>query len=273
MLPIQLLALDLDGTIVNEQLHISDRVKACLEDLDKRGVKVVIATGRMFLSTIAFANQLGLRNPVISYQGAVIRDLSTPQDTPAAYPVLYRQTIDQAVAKQVLAFVAENNLHANLYVEDTLYTTQYNPYSAYYQSIAGVTPQPVDSLEAALAAPPYKIMIIDQQAPEIVRTLMAQFPGQLSVCLSRPDFCEVVHADVSKWQAISWLMDRWNIPQSAVMAVGDHENDMSMIAGAGIGVAMGNAPDNVKALARFVTGTVDEDGVVQAVEHVLAGQM
>lgn len=83
--------------------------------------------------------------------------------------------------------------------------------------------------------------------------------------MSRSHFCEIVHHNVSKWNALSFLLDRYGFTPDQVMAIGDQENDLSMITQAGLGIAMGNAPDHVKEQARWVTRSVDDDGLAHAV--------
>ena len=85
-------------------------------------------------------------------------------------------------------------------------------------------------------------------------------------CRSRSNFCEIIHPAASKWNALKILIDQWGIEADEVMAVGDQGNDISMISGAGLGVAMGGAPEDVVAVANYVTGSIEEDGVVQAIE-------
>lgn len=271
---IKLIALDLDGTIVNEQLEISPATMAMLVRVQQeKGVKVILATGRMFPSTIPFARTLGLLDPVISYQGAMIRDISQMLDDIHQHPILFHQGIDLEVARAIVDLVHEYDYHTNLYVNDQLFTTHWNPNSRYYQTISGVVPQEAKNLHPVLTAPPSKIMIIDERSAEIVEQLKARFSAHVSICRSRRNYCEIVHASVSKWTALQSLMQQWQIEPEEVMAIGDQENDLSMIIGAGVGIAMGNAPDHVKARANYVTGTVDEDGVAQAIEKFVYGHM
>jgi Cof subfamily protein (haloacid dehalogenase superfamily) len=272
---IKLIALDLDGTIVNSQLEISERTIATLQRLQNEDdVKVVIATGRMFPSTIPFARTMGLTSPVISYQGAMIRDISQVIGNILEHPILFHRGIEMDTARELVDVIHKEGYHANLYVDDQLFTTHLNPHSRYYQNISGVVPQEARDLHRVLTGPPSKIMIIhDEDCGEIVDNLQRHFSAHVSVCRSRHNYCEIVHWDVSKWKALEQLMEIWDIRPEEVMAIGDQENDLSMITAAGVGVAMGNAPDNVKAQANYVTAPVDEDGVVAAVEKFVYGHM
>lgn len=265
---IKLVALDLDGTVVNEALAVSPAVKAVLNHLEQDlGVKVVLATGRMFPSTLPFARKIGVLNPVISYQGGMIRDIRDPLENPLDHPILFHKTIAMNVAHDIVDYVTAEGLHTNVYVNDNLYTSALNPKSEYYKTIAGVTPQEAKDLHAILTTEPTKMMIIDDRCDTIVQHLRETYPVGVSVLKSRHDFCEIVNPHVSKWQALSQLMVTWGILPEEVMAIGDQENDLSMIEAAGIGVAMGNAPDHVKAQANWVTESIEHDGVLKAVER------
>lgn len=275
---IKLLALDLDGTIVNDALEISDATLAALSKVQREaGVKVVIATGRMFPSTLPFARRLGTLAPIICYQGGMIRDVNQSvfhlddhnEPDLTQYPVRFHQPIALDVAQAVAHLAAEQNLHINLYVNDTLHTTHFNPDSLYYQKISGVKPVHTPHAPDALTAAPTKLMIIDDQCDRIVDELKQAYVNQISVCKSRHNFCEIVDARVSKWTAIEQLIQDWGLAADEVMAIGDQENDLSMITHAGLGVAMGNAPDHVKAVAKFVTRSIDEDGVVHAINTLI----
>ena len=259
---IKLVAIDLDGTVVNNQLQISEQVVKDLQRAQNEfGVKVIIATGRMFPSTLKFSEMVGIRNPIISYQGAMIREITEPKTDISHYPTMYHQGLDIETAEELINIIDEHQYHANIYVDDKLYTNQINEKSWYYKSITGVTPIHEPNFKNLLDGIPSKVMLIDDECKSIADELKDNFKSRLHICLSRKDFCEIVHPEVSKWKAIEHLMQLWNLDKSEVMAIGDQENDIPMILGAGVGVAMGNAPQNIQAMADFITKPIAEDGV------------
>lgn len=264
---IKLIALDLDGTIVNEKLEISARTLRLLNHvIHHTQVRVVIATGRMHASALQFAHSIGIREPLISYQGAMIRSLGENGR------LLYHQPIEVPLAQAVLKLLLAQDYSVNLYVNDILYTNHANHHATYYARVSGVTPVISDNLMAALTAPASKMMAIDDERLDgLMETLRNQFPGKLNFCRSRTNFCEIIHADTSKWNAIKSLADAWGIASSEVLAIGDQENDLSMITHAGIGVAMGNAPEHVRERANYVTRTIHEDGAAEAIEKFVLG--
>lgn len=260
--PIKLVALDLDGTIVNEDLKISERTQKLLQHvITQTDTKVVIATGRMFLSALPFARQLTVKEPLVAYQGAMIRHLSD------GHQMHYHNPIPMPLAQTLMQFLLEREFHINLYMEDELWTSHTNSFATYYATTAGVTPIFTENLMDAMTQPPTKLMVIDDfRVDGLLDELNTHFHGRLTYCRSRSNFCEMIDASCSKWKALEYLIGDWDIKPEEVMAIGDQGNDVSMLQGAGIGVAMGNAPDEVKALANYVTLSVDEDGAAEAIE-------
>lgn len=259
---IKLVALDLDGTIVDDRLGISQRTTAVLQYLLKEtDVRVIIATGRMFPSAIPFAKQLGITDPIIAYQGAMIRDHATHQE------ILHHSTIPLPVAKDLLQLLIDEKYHTNLYVDDQLFTNSTEEYADYYAGISGIRPTVTQSLMSALTGPPTKFLVIDETRIDTLLNLVRdRFPEVISVCKSRYNFCEMIDVSASKWNAIMTLAGQWGIRPEEIMAIGDHGNDLSMISQAGIGVAMGDAPEEIQAVATYVTGTIHEDGAATAIE-------
>lgn len=259
--PIKLVALDLDGTLVREDLSISQRVKDTLSHLiNETDIKVVIATGRMYRSAVSFAQEIGVTEPIVTYQGAMVRDLIGSEP-------IYHQAIPLDIAKTLLEYLHEGDYHTNIYMNDSLWTHQDNPHLEYYRQASRVEPELTTDLLSVLVAPPTKVMVIDDSRVEsLMKTLQDKFAGHLVCCRSRHNFCEMIHQDVSKWNAIKHLTKQYGIQADEVIAIGDQNNDLSMIQEAGIGVAMGQAPDDVKIHANWVTKSVDEDGAAVAIE-------
>jgi Cof subfamily protein (haloacid dehalogenase superfamily) len=259
----QVLALDLDGTVVGHDLSISPRVKKRLHQLvNHSDCRVVIATGRMSVSARRFAADLGVQEPVIAYQGAMIRDMQGQ--------CLFHSPIPLDVAKELVADLFQQGIATNVYMDDVLYMHRSNPYQEAYAKLGGTTPVMVDDLVGCLTQAPTKLLLIDDhQIDAILAGIQTRYAGILAPCKSRQNFCEVIGQQVSKWAGLSWLIAQWGIPPEQVMAVGDQGNDISMLTAAGWGVAMGNAPDEVKTLANAITTPIEQDGVAEAIEQYL----
>jgi Cof subfamily protein (haloacid dehalogenase superfamily) len=271
---IELLALDLDGTLVNQALQLSPRTCAAIAAVQSQtNVRVMVATGRMFPSALPFVQQLGLTTPVVVYQGAMTRAWPSAEANGdlRAYPLLDHRPIPLGLAQDVLAFLDQHGYHTNVYIHDVLYIRPSNPFAETYKQVSGVAPTVVDDLPGHLTAPPSKLMVItpDGAMPALIDGLRQRYGTRLNVCASRHNFCELIDTTASKWAAIWQLAQTWGIPADNIMAIGDQDNDRSMLEAAGLGVAMGNAPAFIQALANVVTDTIDNDGAAQAIERYI----
>lgn len=260
---IKLVALDLDGTVVGGNLRISERVLRVLAHLiTQTEVRVVIATGRMFSSALPFARQIGILEPLVIYHGAMVRSMDT------SHTMRFHTPIPLPIAREVLGRLIADRYDVNLYLDDQVWTHPDNRFAAMYMKTAGVTPNYHENLLVRLDQPPTKLMVIDdERLDHLLEHLGGCYRERLSFCRSRSNFCEITDVSTSKWNALRSLAAEWNICPEEILAIGDQGNDISMIRNAGIGVAMGNAPDEVKAEADFVTLPIDRDGVVEAIER------
>lgn len=262
---IRLLAIDLDGTLVNDRLEMDPRDVTAVKAATAAGVTVVLATGRMFKSSLRYAQPLGLTGPIINYQGAVVRDI-------ASGDVWYRCELTVPMQQRVLALAEPKDWHVNAYVDERVYTERARPEADLYARIAMVPYEVVGRLSTWVKRDSTKMVLVDLD-PAKVAGRMAELSdwmgGMGRVTRSLDWFVEVVNPQVSKARALAMVADRLGIPQAEVCAIGDNLNDEDMVRWAGLGVAMGNAPDALKGVARYVTGRIGEAGVAQAIEHVL----
>jgi len=265
-MPIKLIACDIDGTLVGHSLAFSPRVLDAVRLAQKRGIIVTIATGRGFPATRRFADQLGIDVPLICYQGAQIK-------TPAG------ETVEEtAFPRQHLALVNDfcrrNGWELTVYYEDEIYhsTRQYD--QDYYDRWFGLPLHLVDDLLAAVPGDPIKFIALSpcqEQGDSLEEQLLQLANDQFQILRSHAWFVEGLDLDVSKGNSLSRLAQKWQVNRSEVMAIGDSGNDVSMLEWAGVGVAMGNAPQNVKAAADSIAPTQDNDGAAWAIETYALG--
>jgi Cof subfamily protein (haloacid dehalogenase superfamily) len=265
---IRLLAIDLDGTLVNHDLVMNPRDVAAVKAASAAGVTVVLATGRMFKSSLRFAEPLGLKGPIINYQGAVVREIASGE-------VWYRCELTLSMQQRVLALAEPKDWHVNAYVDERVYTARARPEADLYARIAMVPYEVVGPLSKWVRQDSTKMVLVDldpENVPARITELTAWIGDVASVTRSLDWFVEVVNPEVSKARALAMVAHRLGIAQVEVCAIGDNTNDEEMVRWAGFGVAMGNAPDALKALAKHVTGTVDEAGVAQVIERYVIGK-
>jgi Cof subfamily protein (haloacid dehalogenase superfamily) len=265
---IRLLAIDLDGTLVNHQLQMDPRDVAAVKAASEAGVVVVLATGRMFKSSLRYAEPLGLKGPIINYQGAVVREIASGE-------VWYRCELTVAMQDRVLALAEPKDWHVNDYVDEVVYTARPRPEADLYARVALVPYEVVGPLSKWVHQEATKMVLVTLN-PEDVPGRMAELAAWMGdvarVTRSLDWFIEVVNPQVSKSRALAMVANRLGIDQADVGAIGDNLNDEDMVTWAGFGVAMGNAPSALKSVAKFVTGPIEDAGVSQVIERFVLGK-
>jgi len=260
---IRLLALDLDGTLMNDDMLISPRVRRAIAAAQEGGAVVTLATGRMFDFALPFAQHLGITAPLICYQGGLIQ-------APNADVPLYRATMEPSLVREVLEWQAHRGTRVVLYADDDVFLTERRHPDTFYHYMLGERLVWVDDLSSVLQRhePVKFIVFVEPHGADSVKTeLQQRFDGRVEVTRSHEMIVEGNPPGVSKGDALRRLAAHLDIPQAQVMAVGDQDNDASMIAWAGVGVAMGNGSSAVKAIADWIAPPLAEDGAAAAIER------
>lgn len=260
MSEIKLVAIDLDDTLLKDDLTISPRAKNAIAKAVESGVAVTFATGRMFTSALPFALDLKLDLPLITYQGALVKYVDGR--------VVYHKPLPMYLAKEVVNFLIPYKYHVNLYVNDELRMERESPEGHRYANISKVPLHFYDNLYDALSDEPTKILIIakEQELDELAADLEQKFGSAVNITKSKPYFLEVANKEATKGLALAELASSLNLHASQIMAIGDSWNDLDMIEYAGIGVAMNNAAPEVKKIANYITSSNNDDGVAEAIE-------
>jgi Cof subfamily protein (haloacid dehalogenase superfamily) len=260
----RLLVCDLDGTILQHNGHVSARVKRAITLAMGRGVWVTLATGRSFQSALPYASAMNIHLPLICYQGGLIQHANSGE-------TLYRVSLS---AKQVQEAVDLSRTHGwqlILYSDHEVQLTEYRYPTDVYRQLLGPTIKKVTQWEAAVNGGPIKLTFMAEIAaiPTIEAEMKRRFDGQMVVFRSHPMFVEGIPPGVSKGAALAWLAEHLEIAKDEVMAIGDQDNDASMVAWAGMGVAMGNGSERCKRAADWIAPTISEDGAATVIEQFL----
>ncbi len=268
---IQLLVLDIDGTISGQANEISPGVLQAIRAVQAKGIQVAIATGRMYQAALRFHQAVQSTLPLMSYQGALIQDPQTGQ--------IHRHwTVPETTARHLLDYFEQVDFGADLsihfYLDDQLYVRQLTPETQLYAERSGVRAIPVGDLRQLLTREPTKILALSENTDHIdqmLSTLRQRYtPAELYLTTSVATFFEATHPLVNKGTAVRYLAEEVLQLQAAnVMAIGDNFNDLEMLEYAGIGIAMGNAPAGVQAIADWVAPDVEVDGVAAAIAQFL----
>ena len=261
-MPYKLIALDLDGTLLRDDLTMSPRVRQALGLAAAKGVRLTLASGRGYPSLRRWAEELHISVPVICYQGAVVTD-------PLTHQCLLKRTFPLALVEELADLARRYDLSLTLYADDQVYVEDKRHSDAFYEKWFGLPCRVVDDLALALPTEPVKCIFIASEAeltqmrPEFER----QFGERLQIVRSHRFFLEGLPLGVDKATALAWVAGRLGISREETMAVGDSGNDAGMIAWAGLGIAMGNASPEAKSVADYVAPTVEHDGLAEAIER------
>ena len=269
MSDIKVLALDLDGTLTNDQKLVTPRTRAALDAAIEKGVTIVLASGRPTAGIQPLAKELGLDKKggcILSYNGGKIVDCRTGE-------TLVEKTLDPALVPELCDFAAAQDIAILTYNREGIVCERDKDEWANKECFTTKLPMiHVDDLASYVNYPVCKMLItLDPARRDAVCAAgQQQFAGRADLYPSSPFFIEAVPLGVAKDGSLAELLRRMGLTRENLMACGDGLNDRSMIAYAGVGVAMQNAEQPVKDCADYVT-TADNnhDGVAEAVEKFI----
>lgn len=268
---IRLLVLDIDGTIAGISNDVRDPVKQAVQAAQARGIQVAIATGRMYRSALRFHATIGSTLPLMVYQGALIKD-------PASQTVHRHWTLSQHLALQLLDYFEQPELRdllsVHVYINDQLYVREITAETELYGERSDIQPIAVGDLRKTLTQEPTKILAMSDDVAVIgnlLGSLRSRYtPAELYLTTSVATFFEATNPLVNKGTAVRYLAEEvLGLQPDNVMAIGDNFNDLEMLEYAGIGVAMGDAPPEVQAIADWIAPSVEADGAAIAIEEFL----
>lgn len=271
--PVRMLALDIDGTLVNETRTVPERTRSVVAAALAAGVRVSLVTGRMATSALRFAAQLRLVDPIVAYQGALVREIrAAGDDRPGR--LLYHEPVSAAGALAAVRWAHAHGMDAHVNHLERFIIQRDDPRWSEYATFLGGLAHPVDDIFRVLERPVSKVTAVGEPPlPESLIDAARAALGEIAQpTISHPRFIEFVAPGVNKGRAVRWLARRQGIPLEQVMAIGDQLNDLEMVAAVGHGVAMRNAPAELRERARYVAPPVLEEGAATIIEAlVLAG--
>ena len=278
-LPIKLLVMDLDGTLLPHGGAISTRTIDAIRAARERGVVTTISSGRNIPSFIEYARTAGVDGPLIGMQGAIARELPTASETGSG-ALLRHVPFTSGLAARAVEWCRENGLWGHAVIQDDYAFDATDPhYETYLGWLAGNAVERLHSIQDLahhLRRDQQEISKVVAHAPAgHPETVLAQaretFGGDLDVTISHPEYLEFTAPGVNKGAALEWLAARLDIPLAQTMAIGDQHNDLEKLLAAGHGVAMHGAPEAVQRAARHLAPPSEEDGAARMIERLILG--
>lgn len=264
----KIIALDMDGTLLTADKKVSERNKAAIKAAEAKGVKVVLASGRPLIGLKKYLEELDLlkdEDYVLSFNGGLVQNTKTQE-------IVSKLPLKGSDFKYIYKISKELNINIHAFsAKDGLITPKTSQYTEYEAMMNGIDVNIRDINEVDDEEDIIKVMMIDPQ--EILDPAIEKLPPEVyekySVFKSSPFFLEFTNKEVDKGLGLKKLGEYLGIKKEEIIACGDAGNDLSMIKYAGLGVAMGNATQEVKEAADFITTSNDEDGVANVIEKFI----
>ena len=271
ILPIAMVALDIDGTLVGDDLVIGPDTRAAIRAARQRGIIVTLITGRMVVERApvrAGARPRGADRRLPG--GAHPRDAGARARSGRASCSSTRP-LSAEVAREVIVWARQHGLDPHVNHLERFVIRSDDPRADEYSTFMGHQPDREDDLVASIRHPVTKVMCHGEPPlpTEVAPLARARFAGLADVTVSHPHFIEFVAPGVSKGRAVRWLARRLGVELGAVLAIGDQWNDIEMLAEVGHGTAMPTAPAEVQAVARYIAPPLAEEGVARMIEALV----
>ena len=265
----KMICLDIDGTLLNSQHKITQKTKEVIEMVaNEKQIPVILVSARMPKGILFLQEELNIKQPIICYSGALVMDDKAN--------ILSNTGIAISDVRQVYNFAREIGVHMSLYKDDEWYIEEMDEWAEQESEITNISPNVMNFTDLFNVweqeqLGPNKILCMAE--PNKIKPLDALIKSyhsnNLNIYPSKPTYLEIMPNNVSKTSAIGILMRKFNVQRSEIIAIGDNYNDIDMIEFAGLGIAMGNAPDAVKQYADEITFSNDEDGVAEAIKKYI----
>lgn len=262
----KLMAIDIDGTLLDKNSQITQSTCDALQKIKEKGITITFATGRFYPDAIYFAKLLGFSCPMILLHGALIQS----QDG----KVIRKQGLPPESIPILIEIAKKEKVPFQIFHENFLVIEKKSKWNDVYLSFSEIKPVIVPDINQYLKnhKSPFSFIYLgtEQRMAKLKKVVEDRLNNTIAIASAHPNLLEIIAPDVSKGRALKELAAMKNIPLSQTIAIGDSYNDMEVLKAAGLGVAMGNAPQEVKDIADYITKDNDNDGIAYFVSQYLA---
>ena len=263
----KLIAVDMDGTLLDENKEISNRCQKAIYNLKQKGKKIVIATGRPLNGVMNYLEKLDLfdeNDYVVAFNGALVQSTKTKQ-------IIFNKPLSLLEYKELYAVSQQLGVNIHALTNKSVLTPKNNPFTKIESSINRIPIIEGAVEDVAFSTVIVKVMFIDEpeKLDAIIPLLPAWVKDKYSILRSAPYFLEFLDKSVNKGAGVSAIAKVLGLEPEEVICIGDAGNDLAMIRYAGLGVAMGNAVPEVKSAADYITHSNEEDGVAHVIEKFM----
>ena len=289
----KLIAIDLDGTLLNSQGEVSQETRIALNKAKEQGIEIILASGRPISSTESLALELGVDNYLISGNGAAVYDIKKQE-------IIYDRFLTKEQVLDIAKLCEENSFFYNVYTEDEVLASSLNYNILFYhkenvkkieerRTHINIVQSIFEYIKQSGKEKFLKITVCDEsrfifnrimkrlKEIEGIDVLDVAYMSKKKIKFGTEDidiqyyYTEITNENVNKWNAIQFLLNKLNIKKEEVMAIGDNVNDKEMIENAGLGVAMGNSNPKMKEIADQIVSDNNSEGVAEAIKKFIFG--
>lgn len=262
---IRFIAIDLDDTLLRDDNTVSERTIEAIKAVREKGIHVVICTGRMYETAEPVGRALHMGDlPMILYSGGCIQRIESGE-------MLYENPMSLEATNRIMELSKEHNWYLQMYIDDELLIHHETEQAIAYAKATGATPHYLGDAFYDVPKGPLKILMIDKQEvlDEAADIITKELGSEIQAMRSKTTYLELIKKGCSKGDAMLAMAKELGIGAEHIMAIGNSQNDISMMEAAAVSVAVGNAEENVKALAHIITDTNNDDGVAKVLEKYI----
>lgn len=254
---------DIDGTLMNYDGSVTDRMKELINKINKTDIKFVLATGRMFMGANHARKQFNLTTPVVCYQGAVVRT----EDE-----ILWQAPVKNELVPEIIDYLRKKKIHTHLYCFDNLYVEDDDKrIMDEYCNGRGTTYKVVNFDEINYKDVPKILAVIEDKnlMNKTKEELSEKYKGILTIVQSTKTYLEITDLKASKGEALKFLKQYWNLKDNDVLASGDQDNDIDMLTQAYCRVCVGHNSQKLAEVANYHSDSVNSNELVDIVEGLI----
>lgn len=264
----KMVCLDIDGTLLNSGHEITQTTKEVIQQIaNVKKIPVILVSARMPRGILFLQQELNITEPIICYSGALIWD---------DHNILSSIYMPASLVKNIYALAKDANIHLSLYRDDEWYVECMDEWAKQEAAITKNTPSLVnfndllDEWEREGTGPNKILCMATPESLQLFQsTIDNLYSDALNIYLSKTTYLEINSNKATKTAAIEFLLQKYGLHKDEIIAIGDNYNDINMLEFAGMGIAMANAPDDVKQHAKYITASNDEEGVSKALKKYI----
>lgn len=260
----KIIALDMDGTLLNDSKEITEITKSTLKEARSKGIKIVLASGRPIDGLKNYLSQLNLMEDneyVLSYNGCLVQETKSGK-------VIHSVGLKGKDLKYMYEVSKKLNVNIHAFSNELgLITPKISKYTKLEADINDIKVNVVDFNEIPDDEDIIKVMMIDEEdiIDEAIKNMPEEILKKYTTFKSAPYFLEIINKEADKGEGLKALAEYLDVKREEIIAIGDAENDLAMIQYAGLGVAMKNASEAVKEVSDCMTESNEEDGVAKLI--------